>query len=101
MLIVETDKPDQVLELIENELKDLHVTEEELERKKKVRKSNCIYRSDSIYSINNKIMGDIITRDKVILDDYKEIDNLNIKMLEKIIRNINLNNKTIYKINKS
>ena len=46
-------------------------------------------------------MGDIITRDKVILDDYKEIDNLNIKMLEKIIRNTNLNNKTIYKINKS
>ena len=101
MLIVETDKPDQVLELIENELEDLHVTEEEFERKKKVRKSNCIYRSDSIYSINNKIMGDIITRDKVILDDYKEIDNLNIRMMEKIIRNINLNNKTIYKINKS
>ena len=72
-----------------------------IERKKKVRKSNCIYRSDSIYSINNKIMGDIITRDKVILDDYKEIDNLNIRMMEKIIRNINLNNKTIYKINKS
>ena len=101
MLIVETDQPDQVLELIENELKDLNVSEEEFERKKKVRKSNCIYRSDSIYSINNKIMGDIITRDKVILDDYKEIDNLNIKMLEKIIRNTNLNNKTIYKINKS
>ena len=101
MLIVETEKPEEVLELIDNELKDLHITEEELERKKKVRKSNCIYRSDSIYSINNKIMGDIITRDKVILDDYKEIDNLNIKILEKIIRNINFKNKTIYKINKS
>ena len=101
MLIAETEKPDQVLELIDSELKDLHISEEELERKKKVRKSNCIYRSDSIYSINNKIMGDIITRDKIILDDYKEIDNLNIRMMEKIIRNINLNNKTIYKINKS
>jgi len=101
MLIIETEKPDEVLELIDNELKDLHVSEEEFERKKKVRKSNCIYRSDSIYSINNKIVGDLITRDKVILDDYKEIDNLNIKILDKIVRNINLTNKTIYKINKS
>ena len=101
MIIVETQKIEKVQELIEEELKDLNIEEDDLERKKKVRKSGCIYRSDSIYSINNKIMNNIMNYDKVILDDYKKIDSLNIKEMKKIIKNINLNNKTIYIINKS
>lgn len=101
MLMVETEETDKVLELIDNELKDLHITEEEFERKKKIKKSGTIYRSDSIYSINNKIVGDLLRYDKVILDEYKEIDNLNMKIMNKIIRNINLDNKTIYIVNKS
>lgn len=101
ILIAETNETNKVLKLLEEELKDLKVTEEELERKKKVRKSNCIYRSDSIYSINNKIMSNIMNYNEVILDDYKKIDELNIKDMNKIIKNISLENKTTYIINKS
>jgi len=96
MIIIETKETKKVLELIDNELKDLSILEEELERKKKVRKSNIIYRSDSIYSINNKIVSDVMNYNKVILDDYKKIDKLNIKEMNKIIKEIKLNNKTIY-----
>jgi len=96
MIIIETKETKKVLELIDNELKDLSILEEELERKKKVRKSNVIYRSDSIYSINNKIVSDVMNYNKVILDDYKKIDKLNIKDMNKIIKEIKLNNKTIY-----
>ena len=96
MIIIETKETKKVLELIDNELKDLSILEEELERKKKVRKSNIIYRSDSIYSINNKIVSDVMNYNKVILDDYKKIDKLNIKEMNKIIKEINLDNKTIY-----
>ena len=96
MIIAETEDPDKVLNLIDEELKDLTILEEELERKKKVRKSNTIYRSDSIYSINNKIVSDVMNYNKVILDDYKKIDKLNIKEMNKIIKDINLDNKTIY-----
>ena len=96
MIMVETEKYDEVLKMVDEELKDLSILEEELERKKKVRKSNVIYRSDSIYSINNKIVSDIMNYDKVILDDYKKIDKLNIKEMNKIIKEINLDNKTIY-----
>jgi len=99
MVIAETQKPNKVLELIDNELQDLSVLEEELERRKKVRKSNTIYRSDSIYSINNKIVSDVMNYDKVILDEYKEINKINIKDMNKIIKTINLNNKTIYIVN--
>jgi len=96
MIIVETNNVEEVLNLIDNELKDLSITEEELSRKKKVRKSNTIYRSDSVYSINNKIVSDIMNFNKVIYDDYKKIDKLNIKDMNKIIREFNLDNKTTY-----
>jgi len=101
MIMVETNNPNKVLKQIEEELENLHIDKKDLERKKKVRKSNCIYRSDSIYSINNKIVSNIMNYDKVILDDYKKIDELNIQTMNKIIENINLNNKTTYIINKS
>ena len=101
MLILDTVSVDEVLKLIEEELKDLKISEEDFERKKKIRKSGCIYRSDSIYSINNKIVGNIMNYDEVILDDYKKIDSLNIKDMNKIIKSINLDNKTIYIVDKS
>ena len=46
-------------------------------------------------------MSNIINYNKVILDDYKKIDSLNIKDMNKIIKHINLDNKTVYIINKS
>ena len=101
IIMAETNQTEKVQKLIEDELKDLNIEEEALERKKRVRKSGCIYRSDSVYSINNKIMNNIMNYDKVILDDYKKIDSLNIKDMKKIIKSINLDNKTVYIINKS
>ena len=101
IVMAETNEIDKVLKLIEEELNDLNVEEQDLERKKRVRKSGCIYRSDSVYSINNKIMNNIMNYDKVILDDYKKIDSLNIKDMKRIIKSINLDNKTTYIINKS
>ena len=101
IVIAETNEVNRVKNMINDELKDLKVSEEDLERKKKIRKSNCIYRSDSIYAINNKITSNIMNYNTVILDDYKKIDELNLKDLNKIIKNINLDNKTTYIINKS
>ena len=101
IIMVETNETDKVLNLIEEELKDLNIEQTDLERKKKVKKSGCIYRSDSIYSLNNKIMSNIMNYGEVILDDYKKINSLNIKEMKNIINNINLSNKTIYIINKS
>lgn len=101
IITFESKEKEEVLKRITDELKDLNIKEEELERKKKVRKSNCIYRSDNIYSINNKVMSNIMNYNKVILDDYKKIDELNIKDAENIIKNIKLDNKTIYIIDKS
>ena len=101
IIIVDTSEPLKVQRLIEEELEDLNITKEELERKKKVRKSSCIYRSDDIYSINNKIVNNVISYGKVIYDDYKKIDEITITEMKKIISNITLVNKTIFVIDKA
>ena len=100
-IMLETSNPKKALEIIDDGLKNLDITETEVERKKKIRKSGVIYRSDSIYSINSKIVSNIMNYGEVILDDYKKIDEINIKEMKRIIKNINLNNKTVYIINKS
>ena len=101
IIIAETSNTSKTLKLIEEELKDLTISEEDFERKKRTRKSGCIFRSDSIYSINNKIVGNIMNYDKVITDDYKKIDELNMKDMKNIIKKIDLDNKTVYILNKS
>ena len=101
VIIVDTNEPLKVQRLIEEELEDLKIEEKELERKKKVRKSNCIYRSDDIYSINNKIVSNIMNYGGVILDDYKKIDEINIKEMKKITSKISLSNKTIFVVDKT
>ena len=73
IIMVETEEISKVKKMIEEELQNLDITLEQLDRKKKVKKSNCIYRSDSIYSLNNKIMGNIMSYDEIILDDYNNL----------------------------
>ena len=99
-LIFESDDIDKVLDKIDKELKNLSFDEEEFNRKLKIRKSASIYKSDSIYALNNKIMSNIINYGKIIYNEYEKIDELNINTLNKIISKLDLNNKTIYIIDK-
>lgn len=98
---VETNEYDKVINEIESELSSLDISNEDFERKKKVRKSGAIYRSDSIYSINTKIMNDIMKYDMVITDDYKKIDELKYSYLKTILKSIKIKNKSILIIEKS
>ena len=91
----ETDKPEEFTREINKELNNLNVTNEELERKKKVYIGNIVALSNNIYSLNNKIMANIIKYDKVIYDDYEYIKEFNIDELKRVIKDINLKNKTI------
>ena len=101
ILMFESKNVERVEKLINKELRDLSITLDDLNRKIKVRKSNCIYRSDSIYSLNSKIVSNIINYDKIIYDDYKKIEETNIDTMKKIIKNLDFSNKTVYVIHKS
>lgn len=90
----------EIINRIEEELENRKINEKDFNRKKKVRKSSVIYKSDSIYAINNKIMANIINEGKVITDEQEYIETLNYEEFTNTINNINLENKTIYEINK-
>lgn len=100
IMSAETKQSKILIEKIEEELKNTKISETDFNRKKKVKKSSVIYKSDSIYALNNKIMSNIINYGKVITDEHAMIDELNYKELFDIIKNVNFNHKTIYELNK-
>lgn len=99
-LINESDNVDEVIKRIDEEIKDLNISEDDFNRKNKIRKSSSIFKSDSIYAINNKIMSNIINYNKIIYDEYKKIDEFTYDELNNIISKLDLSNKTIYIIDK-
>lgn len=100
IISAETNQSKILLEKIEEELKSTKISETDFNRKKKVKKSSVIYKSDSIYALNNKIMANIINYGKVITDEPAFIDELNYKELFNILKNVDFSNKTIYELNK-
>jgi predicted Zn-dependent peptidase len=99
MLMADTKEPQKLIEYIKEELKDLSITEEEFNRKKKMLLSSHIFMSDNIYQINNKIMNNIIKENKVLTDTYHEISNYNLEELNDIIKNISFDNNNYVIIN--
>ena len=56
--------------------------------------------SDNIFSINYKIMSNIIRYNTIIYDDYSNIESLNLEECNCLINNISLKNKTVCVIRK-
>lgn len=99
-LINESDNVDEVIKRIDDEIKHLIINEDDFNRKKKIRKSASIFKSDSIYAINNKIMSNILNYGEIIYNEYKKIDEFEYSILNDIISKLDLSNKTIYIIDK-
>lgn len=95
VLLFESREYTEVLQEIDQEIKNKAIDEQDLNRKKKVSKSSCVFRSDSIYSLASKINGNILNHNKVILDEFKDIDSFNIEELKGILNRISFENKTI------
>lgn len=91
----ESEEYSKVLHRIMNTIGKKHITETELNRKKKSIKSSFIYTSDNIYAINSKINGDIITYGDVILNDFDIVDSLNIDEMNRILDSICFENTSI------
>ena len=94
-ILGETEKIDKLDKELEATIENLKVTKEEFERKKINVESSYIFMSDNIFSMNEKIMNNIIKYGEVKLDDLQYTKNLNIKKAQKIIEEIDLSNKNI------
>lgn len=91
----ETDKIEKLSSKIENQINNLEITEEEFERKKQNIASSYIFMSDNIFSMNEKIMNNIIKYNEIKIDDIKYTKRLDYKKAKQIIKELDLKNKNI------
>src|SRR5574344_14933 len=98
-ILGESKQPDVFLSRLKEVLKDTHVTDEDFNRKKKASIATLIGMSDNVYSINSKIVTNIMRYDNVITNDYDLIKELNIDEFNYVISNIDFTNTVEYTIN--
>lgn len=94
-LISETLSYDSLIQKIEKNLKKLDLSEEDLERKKKVLISNELFSFENIEVINDMVVDNIIFDNKIENNMIDLLKSLNRKELNEVIDNLNLENKAI------
>ena len=94
-LINETNSYEKLITKIEETLKGISISEEELERKKRVLISNELFSFENIEIINEMIIDNIIFDNSIERDMITLLKSLNKEELDSIIQNLDLNNKSI------
>lgn len=94
-LINETNSYEKLITKIEDTLKDINISEEDLERKKRVLISNELFSFENIEIINEMLIDNIIFENKIETDMISLLKSLNKEELDNIIKNLNLTNKSI------
>ena len=92
-ILGETEKTELLSSRIEEKMNNLDLTKEEFERKKLSTMSSYIFMSDNIFSMNEKIMNNIIKYNEIKTDDIEYIKNLKFEKAKQIIENLDLSNK--------
>ena len=76
-ICVEAQNPIKIKNLILNELKDLKISKEEFERRKKTSISSLVYLSDNIFKVNSRIVNEILSKHKIDYNPVKRIKSFN------------------------
>ena len=94
-LINTGDKYEELINRIDNELKNIKFDENELERKKKVLISNEVFSYENVELINDMIVDNIIFDNRIEDNIIDIINSINIDELKEIVKKIDFNNKSI------
>ncbi len=94
-LINNGEKYEELIKRIDERLKNIEFTSQDLERKKKVLISNEIFSYENVEMVNDMIVDNIIFDNKIETDIVGIIRSLNIDELNKVVKKINFNNKSI------
>ena len=94
-LINETPSYEALISKIENTLKNIKITEDDLNRKKKVLISNELFSFENIEVINDMIVDNIIFDGKIEENMIGLLKSLNIQEMNEIISNLSLKNYSI------
>lgn len=93
-----TDKTEEFLNIIEKQIKKLKLDEKDLERKKRGKLSTLILSFEDIMQIEDNLTTDILTYNKPINTRDEITKSITLKDIKEVIKNIDINNKSILKI---
>ena len=94
-IMAETEKPEELLKNIVKSMKNIKVTEEEFERKKKVLISEFISCFNDLNGLNQKILFTKANFNIDFISLFNLIEKLNYQELLKIIAKLDMSNKTV------
>ncbi len=86
----ESEKPNDLLNAIEKEMKNTKITDEDFERYKKILISNRIYQSDDIYMMNDRIVWQMTEYHRVLTDEVSRIRSFRLEEYQKVMKEISL-----------
>jgi len=95
----DTNEYKKFIDIVDNVLNDKKLDELEFIRKKKCYISSLILSSDSIFSVNRKIMNNIIRYGDVIVDEVDRLECLSFDLLDSIVKTVSFNNKCVILVN--
>ena len=88
-----SENPDKVISLIENQLKNITLTKEDIDRNIKNNKTNAIMRYDNIYQVSAYLIASIIDDNEVSEDKTNILNKLTIKKAMDIYKKVDIDNK--------
>ena len=99
-LIGESEKYEELIKEIDKEINNIHITEEDLKRKKKVLISNEIFSYENIEMVNEMIVDNIIFDNHIEDNIIGVINSISLEEVNKVIKNIDFSNKSVIVIDK-
>lgn len=93
-----TDKVEEFVGIIEKQIKKLNLEEKDLERKKRGKLSTLILSFEDIMQVEDNLTTDIFAYNKPINNRDEIIKSIKLKEIKTVIKNLDLNNKSILKI---
>ena len=95
-IFVDTPDPDSIIDLINKTVKCVNISEDDFERRKKVRISNVVSSYDSITQMNEIVISNVIDYGKFIDNQIELIRNFNYSDFKKFVKSIDFSNTSIY-----
>ena len=97
-ILAETKNTKKLIDRIKESIVDTKVSKKDFERKVKAMKASLITSTDSIYSMNNKAMNNIVRYGDIVTDGYGIIESLNYEEFKKVIKALDFSNYLTYVI---
>lgn len=97
-IISETEKPKELIKELDQQFKNVEVTNEDLERYKKVFIASCVRTTDNVSSTINTLTNDLIDYDDIITNKIEIVRNITLDDINSVKSKLNLDNKAVVTI---